>query len=231
MDERYSRQTMLAEIGEEGQQKLAKSSALVVGLGGLGAPVATYLTGAGVGRIGLCDNDVVSLSNLQRQTLYTEAEVGKPKVESACNRLSALSSQTVFDLHPDGVTPENAAELIAGYDLVVDCCDNFATRFLIDDTCALLGKTWVHGSIGEFHGQVTVFNHLKRRRYTELYPERDELLALPRTTSGVLGAVPGVIGALEASEALKLLAGFGEPSEGLLFTIDLLTLQTSLLKY
>ena len=180
---RYSRQTILAEIGEEGQKKLRSSSVLIVGLGGLGAPAATYLVGAGVGRVGLADNDVVSLTNLQRQTLYT------------------------------------------------DCCDNFATRYLIDDTCTLSGKPWVHGSIGEFHGQVSVFNHSQGRRYAELYPDRDALCALPRVTTGVLGAVPGVIGAIEASEALKILAGFGTIAEGTLFTIDLLTLRTTLLTF
>lgn len=228
---RYSRQTMLAEIGESGQQRLRDSSVLIVGLGGLGAPAATYLTGAGVGRIGLADNDVVSLSNLQRQTLYTEAQIGRPKTECALERLSAMSSDVTFELHPQGITTDNAAYILSRYDLVVDCCDNFATRYLIDDTCTRLGTPWVHGSIGEFHGQVSVFNHTLQRHYTELYPDRDALCALPRVTAGVLGAVPGVIGAIQANEALKILARFGTPCEGQLFTIDLLTLQTSLINY
>ncbi len=229
--QRYSRQTMLAEIGEEGQQLICQSSVLIVGLGGLGAPVATYLTGAGVGRLGLADSDVVSLSNLQRQTLYTESQIGMPKTDAAGHRLQAMSSDVQFELYPEGLILENAEDIVARYDLVVDCCDNFATRFLIDDVCLRLGKPWVHGSIGEFHGQVAVFNHTAGRRYAELYPDREALCNLPRKTAGVLGAVPGVVGALEASEAIKILAHFGTPTEGTLFTIDLLTLQTSLLTF
>lgn len=229
--ERYARQMLLPGFGEEGQRRLLASSALVVGLGGLGCPAALYLTGAGVGRIGLCDPDAVSLNNLQRQTLYSEARVGTPKTKAARERLSALNSNVTFELFPDGLTPVNAAEIVSRYDIVVDCCDNFATRYLIDDTCTLSGKPWVHGSIGEFHGQVSVFNHSQGRRYAELYPDRDALCALPRVTAGVLGAVPGVIGAIEASEALKILAGFGTIAEGTLFTIDLLTLRTTLLTF
>lgn len=228
---RYSRQTMLAEIGEEGQRRLLASSVLIVGLGGLGAAVATYLTGAGVGHIGLCDPDRVSLSNLQRQVLYTEQQIGMPKVEEAARRLGAQSSSTRFDLHPDGLTEENGETLAAGYDLLVDCTDNFSTRYLIDDICHRLGKPWVYGSIGEFRGQVAVMNHLNGRRYTDLYPDREALCALPRKTAGVIGAVPGVIGAIEASEALKLLAGFGDTLDGRLFSIDLLTLSTSIIEF
>lgn len=228
---RYSRQTMLAEIGEEGQRRLIASSVLIVGLGGLGAAVATYLTGAGVGRIGLCDPDRVSLSNLQRQVLYTEQQIGMPKVEEAARRLGSQSSSTRFDLHPDGLTEENGETLAAGYDLLVDCTDNFATRYLIDDICHRLGKPWVYGSIGEFRGQVAVMNHLNGRRYADLYPDREALCALPHKTAGVIGAVPGVIGAMEASEALKLLAGFGNPLDGKLFSIDLLTLSTLIIEF
>lgn len=228
---RYSRQTMLAEIGEEGQRRLLASSVLIVGLGGLGAAVATYLTGAGVGRIGLCDPDRVSLSNLQRQVLYTEQQIGMPKVEEAARRLGSQSSSTRFDLHPDGLTEENGETLAAGYDLLVDCTDNFATRYLIDDICHRLGKPWVYGSIGEFRGQVAVMNHLNGRRYADLYPDREALCALPHKTTGVIGAVPGVIGAMEASEALKLLAGFGNPLDGKLFSIDLLTLSTLIIEF
>ena len=228
---RYSRQTMLPQIGPEGQQRLTRSSALIIGLGGLGAPVATYLAGAGVGHIGLCDPDTVSLSNLQRQTLYTGAQVGQPKTRCAMQRLSAINSSLRYTLHPEGLTPSNATALIGAYDLVIDCTDNFATRYLIDDICAQLGKPWVHGSIGEFHGQATVFNHTLRRRYAELYPDREALCSLPRVTAGVLGAVPGVIGAIQASEAIKILAGFGTPLEGALFIIDFLTLETTTLKF
>ncbi len=229
--ERYARQTMLPEIGPEGQRRLAASSVLLVGVGGLGSPVALYLTGAGVGRLGLADPDTVSESNLQRQVLYTESQIGRPKPAAARERLAALSSSTRFDLHPEGLTAENARELVAAYDLVVECCDNFATRYLLDEACAEVGRPWVYGSIGAFHGQVSLFNGRTGRRYTELYPDREALCALPRSTAGVLGTVPGVIGAIEASEAIKWIAGFGEPLEGKLFTIDLKTLQTETIEF
>lgn len=222
---------MLQEIGEAGQQKIAAASVLIVGLGGLGAPVATYLTGAGVGRIGLCDPDTVSESNLQRQVLYEASQTGLPKAECAAARLSAMSPHTVFDVLKDGFTASNALRIAEGYDFVVDCCDNFATRYLIDDVCAALGKTWIYGSIGEFQGQVAVMNGKTGRRYIHLYPERDALCARPQKVGGVLGPVPGVVGALQASEALKVITGAGQPLDGRLFTINLLTLSTCLIEF
>lgn len=230
-DERYARQTALPEIGPTGQAMIERGSVLIVGLGGLGAPAATYLTGAGVGRIGLCDPDTVSLSNLQRQVLYTEAEVGLAKVDCAARRLAAISGHTVFEKYPDGITPENAREIIGAYDIVVDCCDNFATRYLIDDVCAELGKVWVYGSIGAFSGQAAVMNGAHGLRYNYLYPDREELEGQPAASGGVLGIVPGVIGAIEAGEALKLLGQFGEPLDGKLYVIDLKTLNTNILQF
>lgn len=229
--QRYTRQTMLPEIGERGQRRLAEASALVVGLGGLGSPVALYLTAAGIGRLGLADADVVSLSNLQRQVLYTARQVGEPKTRAARERLAALSPHTRFDLYDEGLTAENARRIVAEYDLVVDCCDNYPTRYLVDDACAAVGRPWVYGSIGAFHGQVSLFNGRRRRRYAELYPDREALCRRPRTAAGVLGPVAGVIGALEAAEAIKWLAGFGEPLDGRLLTLDLLTLQTELIEF
>lgn len=225
--DRYSRQTMLAEIGPEGQECLRRASVLIIGVGGLGSAVATYLAAAGVGHLGLADPDVVSLSNLQRQVLYSEAEIGQPKTERAAARLGALNSEVKITLHPEGITPENADALAAQYDLVVDCCDNFATRYLIDDACARAGRTWVYGSIGEFHGQVAVFGPESGRRYTDLYPDRQALCSLPRRVAGVLGTVPGVVGAIQATQAIELIAGFGQPLLGRLFTIDLKTLTTN----
>ena len=223
--ERYSRNIMLPQIGPEGQQRLLGSSVLVVGAGGLGSAALPYLVGAGVGHIGIADYDTVSLSNLQRQVLYTEDELDTPKTLAASRRLAAQNSSLRFSLFPEGFTPSNAREVAAPFDLLLDCTDNFAVRFLIDDTCADLGKPWVHGAIGEFHGQLTVFGHTLGRRYAELYPDRGALCSLPRRTLGVLGAVPGVIGAMQASEAIKLLAGFGTLLEGKLFTLDFLTME------
>ncbi|MDE7389269.1 MAG: HesA/MoeB/ThiF family protein [Muribaculaceae bacterium] len=224
---RYSRQIMLPEIGEEGQRRLSEASVLIVGVGGLGSPVAAYLAGAGVGTIGLADSDTVSLSNLQRQVLYSEVQIGGPKTECAAERLRGLNSDITVRLHPEGLTAENADELIGAYDLTVDCCDNYATRYLIDDVCARLGRRWVYGSIGEFHGQVSVFGDGKR--YSDIYADREALRGLPRRPAGVLGAVPGVIGAMEAAQAVELIAGFGNPLLGRLFTIDLKTMQTNLI--
>jgi len=228
---RYARQTMLPQIGADGQRRIAAASVLIVGLGGLGAPVASYLAGAGVGRLGLCDADTVSLSNLQRQILYAEAQLDMPKTDAAQARLSAISSATVFDLHAGGLTDDNAACIIACYDLVVDCCDNFATRYLIDDTCHALGKPWIYGSIGEFAGQLAVMGGRAGGRYSALYPDRAALCGRPRTVAGVLGPVPGVIGAMQAAEALKWLAGIESPLDGSVFAIDLLTLQTFTMKF
>ncbi|MDE6692239.1 MAG: HesA/MoeB/ThiF family protein [Muribaculaceae bacterium] len=220
--ERYSRQTILPEIGEEGQKRIMASSALIVGLGGLGAPVAMYLTAAGVGRIGLADRDTVSLSNLQRQVLYSEDSVGHSKTECAAERLHHLSSGTLFETHDEGLTEGNAVSLIGGYDIVLDCTDNFRTRMLIDDTCAITGKPWVHGAIDGFHGMVTVFNLKEKKRYADLYPDCHELRD-SKSMIGTFGVMPGVIGSIQASEALKVLGGFGEPLDGRLLMMDLLS--------
>ena len=224
--ERYSRQIMLAEIGKEGQEKLSKASVLIVGLGGLGCPVALYLTGAGIGRIGLCDKDTVSISNLQRQILYSEETEGLSKTTIAKRRLSELSSKTIFDLWKEGLTVCNAKEIISGYDLIIGCTDNHATRYLIDDTCLRLGKTWIHGAIEGFEGMVSTFSN-DGMRYSELFTERKSLSALPIASGGVIGPLPGIIGSLQASEAIKLICGFGDTLIGklLLFNLKEITLK------
>ncbi|MDE7421109.1 MAG: HesA/MoeB/ThiF family protein [Muribaculaceae bacterium] len=222
--ERYSRQIMLPEIGEEGQKKLAQASVLIVGLGGLGCPVALYLTGAGVGRIGLCDNDTISISNLQRQILYSEETEGRSKTTIACRRLRELSSKTVFDLWKDGLTDYNAREIISRYDLIIDCTDNHKTRYLIEDTCMELVKTWIYGAIGNFEGRVSTFIP-SGPRYSNLYPDKEILLNTPKSTGGVIGPLPGVIGSIQASEAIKLICGFGETLAGKILAIDLKNLQ------
>lgn len=228
MDERYSRQTMLPEIGEAGQKKLSRARVLIVGAGGLGSPAALYLTAAGVGTVGLVDDDVVSESNLQRQILYTEAEVGLPKVECAQRRLSGLNSNTHVVCHPTRLTAQNAYSIIDGYDLVVDGCDNAATRYLIDEVCACQGKPYVYGAIAEFRGQVSVFNYRGGPRYSDLYP-RPETLP-PPSTGSVVGVLPGIVGCTEAAEAIKIIIGCGEVLSGKLYLIDLLSLRHEIIE-
>lgn len=226
LTERYARQIMLPDVGEEGQRRLAAASVLVVGVGGLGSAVSLYLAAAGIGRIGLVDDDRVSLSNLQRQVLYTEAEVGESKVLCARKRLQALSPHTQIDTYAERLTPRNAERLVAPYDLVVDGCDNFATRYLIDEICHRQGKPYVYGSIGEFHGQVSVFGYRGGMRYRDLFPEQELLSSAPAKALGVMGTTPGFIGCLEASEVLKIVTGIGDVLRNRLFTIDMLTMES-----
>lgn len=227
--ERYARQTMLAEIGEEGQRVLAGKKVLVVGVGGLGSAAAIYLAGAGVGTIALLDPDTVSISNLQRQVLYEQSQTGMEKAEMAAARLRALNPDISVISCAQSLTAENAADAVSGFDLVLDCTDNYATRYAIDDGCAARGVPWVYGSIGEFQGQLSLFNGPSGTRYTDLYPDREALTSAPRRTLGVLGAVAGVIGAMQAAEAVKYLLGFGRTLDARLFCIDLLTMHTTLL--
>ena len=228
---RYSRQIMLGEIGIEGQRKLAGASVLLVGAGGLGSAIALYLTGAGIGRLGIVDGDTVSESNLQRQVLYTEQEVGQPKSDCARRRLQALSSATQIDVYPFFLTRENALPVIRQYDIVVDGCDNYATRYLLDDCCREAGIPYVYGSIGEFRGQVSVFNYRGGMHYRDLFPDEQGQTSQPKTVGGVLGVVPGIVGAAEAAEVIKIVTGCGEPLRNKLFTIDVLTMQTDIFEF
>ncbi len=226
LTELYARQTMLAEIGLQGQRKLSEASVLVVGVGGLGSASTLYLTAAGVGRIGIVDDDTVSLTNLQRQVLYAQEDVGQCKTERARARLQALSPHTLIDQYPVRLTKDNAEELIAGYDVVVDGCDNFTTRYLIDDVCHLLGKPYVYGSIGAFHGYVSVFNFRGGRRFRDLFPDEEAMVCAPKQTLGVVGVTAGTIGCLEAAETIKIIVGCGNVLRNRLFTIDLLTMES-----
>ena len=229
--ERYNRQIILPEVGEEGQERLKQAKVLIVGVGGLGSPIATYLAGAGVGTLGLVDDDVVSESNLQRQVLYSEAEVGLPKAVQAKKRLNALNSEINITAYPTRLTPENAEEIISQYDIVVDGCDNFATRYLINDTCVKCGKVYVYGAIRAFDGQVSVFNYNGGANYRHLCPNEEELLTMPAPPKGVLGVTPGVVGAVEATEVLKIIGGYGEVLSGKLWVIDLKTMCSHLITY
>lgn len=229
--ERYQRQIALPEIGEEGQALLSQARVLIVGVGGLGSPIALYLAGAGVGCLGLVDDDCVSLSNLQRQILYTEQEVGQPKALCAARRLCQLNSSITIHPYPQRLTAETIDEILCQYDLVVDGCDNFATRFLINDHCAKRGIPYIYGGICGFEGQVSVFPNdgTSRSSYRTLYPDEAATLAMPHPSKAVIGVTPGIVGCVEAAEAIKLICHVGEPLVDRLWTIDLRTMQTYLI--
>lgn len=233
MNERYNRQIVLPEIGEAGQRKLQAASVLIVGAGGLGSPVSLYLAGAGVGRIGLVDNDTVSLSNLQRQVLYSENQLGESKAAHARDRLLALNSEITVQAYPFRLTVGNAAEIIGSYDLVVDGCDNFATRYLVNDVCVALGKPYIYGAICGLEGQVSVFNYPPGtgKSYRDLYPDEEEMCGMPPPAKGVVGVTPGLVGCAEANEAIKLICGYGELLAGKLWTIDLRTMECHLVAF
>ena len=228
---RYDRQMILPEIGEDGQQKLKQAKVLIVGVGGLGSPIALYLTGAGVGCIGLVDDDVVSISNLQRQVLYSEKELGKPKAICAAERLSALNSEITIRTYPIRLTEENAQEIISQYDIVVDGCDNFSTRYLINDICVKWGKVYVYGAIRAFEGQVSVFNYQGGPDYRHFFPDETEMLSMPHPPKGVLGVTPGIIGCAEAAEVLKIIGEYGKVLSGKLWTINIKTMETHLISF
>lgn len=229
--ERYNRQIILPELGKEGQQHLQRAKVLIVGVGGLGSPIALYLTGAGVGTIGLVDDDVVSISNLQRQVLYSESEVGLSKAIQAKKRLEALNSEVQINAYPTRLTKDNASNIIHPYDIIVDGCDNFATRYLINDTCVQQGKVYVYGAIRAFDGQVSVFNYQGGPNYRHFFPDEAEMLSMPHSPKGVLGVTPGMVGCAEAAEVLKIIGGYGEVLSGKLWTIDLKTMETHLISF
>lgn len=225
--ERYSRHLMLKSIGESGQQLLLDARVLVVGAGGLGAPVLQYLVAAGVGNIGIVDADVVSVSNLQRQILYREADVALPKAEKARETLLALNADVNIDTYPVMLEEANAEAIISKYDMVVGATDNFESRLLIDNITKAQGKPFVHGSIGEFEGQVSVFNYRGGISYQDLFaqPSESEELSL-----GVMGVLPGIIGSLQATEVIKIICGIGEVLANKLMIYDALTCEMQVVK-
>jgi len=220
---RYARHLILPEVGEAGQEALKRGSVLIVGAGGLGSPVGLYLAAAGVGRIGIVDFDEVDASNLHRQVLYGTSDVGRPKLEAARARLHDLNSEIAIDTHSAALTSENALEILANYDVVVDGTDNFPTRYLVNDACVLLGKPNVYGSIFRFEGQASVFSAQDGPCYRCLYPEPPPPHLVPSCAEGgVLGVLPGVIGTIQATETIKLLTGIGETLIGRLLLFDAL---------
>ncbi|KAA3658287.1 MAG: molybdopterin-synthase adenylyltransferase MoeB [Calditrichaeota bacterium] len=221
--ERYNRHLLLPEIGIAGQQRLKEAKVLCVGSGGLGSPVLLYLAAAGVGRLGIMDFDVVDASNLQRQILFSTSAIGKSKVESASQKLHELNSHTKTDRLDFRLTAENATDVFPAYDVIVDCTDNFPTRYLINDACEMLGKPNVYGSIFRFEGQVSVFNYQNGPGYRDLYPEPPEHGLVPDcATAGVLGILPGLIGTIQATEVIKILLELGNTLAGRLLLYDAL---------
>lgn len=234
---RYSRHLLLNELSAEGQLKLKYSKVLVIGAGGLGSPVLQYLTAAGVGTIGIVEFDIVDESNLQRQILYTTADIGKPKVECAIARLSAQNNLVKFIPHKEALSNVNALEIIKQYDVVIDGTDNFATRYMVNDACVILNKPLVYGSISRFEGQVSVFNYIDEQgkrsaTYRCLFPEPPSPDSAPNCSEvGVLGVLPGIIGSMQANEAIKIITGIGEVLAEKLFMINVLTMETYLVAY
>jgi adenylyltransferase/sulfurtransferase len=234
--ERYSRHIIIPEFNIEGQKKLKNAKVLVIGTGGLGAPLLLYLTAAGVGTIGIVDMDVVDDSNLQRQVLFTVKDVGRPKVEVAAERLAQLNPFVKFVTYNTQFHSSNAFDILKDYDIVADGTDNFPTRYLVNDASVLLGKTNVYGSIFRFDGQVTVFNYIDENgngpNYRDLYPEPPPPGLVPSCAEGgVLGVLPGIVGSLQASEVIKVITGVGEPLVGRLFTFDALNFETRILRF
>ena len=228
--ERYSRHLRLPDIGLHGQQVLEASRVLLVGAGGLGSPAAYYLAAAGIGHLRIADDDVVDRSNLQRQILHTDARIGMAKVESAAITLNALNPRTRIDAVAERVTSANVERLLDGVDVVIDGADNFPARYLLNDACVKLGKPLVYGAVHRFEGQVSVFDAGRHRGvapcYRCLFPQPPPPDAAPNCAeAGVLGVLPGVIGLLQATEAIKLLLGIGEPLRGRLLQFDALAMR------
>ena len=224
--DRYSRHIMLSEIGESGQKKLLEAKILVVGLGGLGSAASYYLAAAGVGHLGIVDSDTVEISNLQRQILHSVASIGMPKTASAEKTIAALNPDVKIVTYQEKLTSENAIEIIQDYDMVVDGCDNLLTRYVMNDACYMKNKPYVHGSILQFEGRATVFLPGEGPCYRCLYPAPppEEMMPGPQDI-GLLGALPGVIGVIEATEAIKLILGMGRTLEGRMLIYDALNME------
>uniref|UniRef100_A0A832M459 Probable adenylyltransferase/sulfurtransferase MoeZ n=1 Tax=Oscillatoriales cyanobacterium SpSt-402 TaxID=2282168 RepID=A0A832M459_9CYAN len=229
--ERYSRHLILPEVGLEGQKRLKAASVLCIGTGGLGSPLLLYLAAAGVGRIGIVDFDVVDRSNLQRQVIHGTSWVGKPKIHSAKDRILEINPYCQVDLYETRLSAENALQIAEPYDIVVDGTDNFPTRYLVNDTCVLLGKPNVYGSIYRFEGQATVFNYEDGPNYRDLYPEPPPPGLVPSCAEGgVLGILPGIIGVIQATETIKIILGKGTTLNGRLLLFNALDMKFRELK-
>jgi adenylyltransferase/sulfurtransferase len=233
---RYSRQILLPGFGREGQEKLKKSKVLVIGAGGLGAPILLYLAAAGVGTIGILDFDVVDESNLQRQVLFTTADIGKLKAELAAQKIKALNPTITTHVFNVYLSSANAIEIFSGYDLIADGSDNLPTRYLVNDACTLLNKPLIYGAIFQFEGQVSVFNELMKGgsrgpTYRDLFPYPPPPEMVPSCSEGgVIGVLPGIIGSMMANETIKVITGIGSSLSGRLLLFDALDFTTRFLK-
>jgi adenylyltransferase/sulfurtransferase len=234
--ERYSRHLIIPEFNLEGQTKLKRAKVLIVGTGGLGAPLLQYLSAAGIGTIGILDFDVVEDHNLQRQVLFTTEDVGKSKVEAAAARIKAQNPYIKINIHQTRLSSENALEIIKDYDVVADGTDNFPTRYLVNDACVILGKPNVYASIFRFEGQLSVFNHKRDDgsrgpNYRDLFPTPPPPGLVPSCAEGgVIGVLPGILGSLQANEVIKVISGVGDVLDGRIFLFDASTFQTRTLK-
>ena len=229
---RYARHISLPDVGVEGQQKIDESKVLVIGAGGLASPVLLYLAAAGVGEIGIIDDDIVDLSNLQRQIIHSEAEIGKLKVESAKQRIASINSSVKITTWNVRLTPDNAQDICSNWDLIIDGTDNIPTRYLVDDICMIIGIPWVYGSIYRFEGQVSVFNYQDGPCYRDLFPEPPPANLIPSCADGgVFGVLPGIIGSLQATEAIKIILNRGQILTGKLLVYDAEAMSFRILKY
>lgn len=229
---RYSRQTILNDVGEGGQEKLLAAKVLVVGAGGLGCPILQYLTAAGVGTIGIIDGDVVEESNLQRQILFTENELGLKKVVCAKEKLSPLNSGVRFVTYDYFLSAENALDIFSHYDLIIDGSDNFSTRYLVNDAAVICGKTFISGSILKFEGQVSVYNYNNGPTYRCLFPEPPSAGEIPSCSeAGVIGGIAGIAGSMMVMEAVKIILKINSVLSGKLWIYDALALQTRILEF
>ena len=224
--ERYSRHIILKEVGGKGQKKLLDGKVMVIGAGGLGAPIALYLAAAGVGTIGIADADVVDLSNLQRQVIHFTADVGKPKVESAREKMEAMNPDVTVRTYQEWISAANIARIIADYDFVIDGTDNFAAKFLINDACVMAGKPYSHGGILQFDGQTMTVKPGESPCYRCIFPAPPPKDAIPTCSqAGVIGVLPGVLGTIQATEAIKYLLGQGDLLAGRLLTYNALRMR------
>ncbi len=229
--ERYNRHIILPEIGIKGQEKLNKAKVLVVGAGGLGSPVLTYLGAAGIGNIGIVDNDVVSLSNLQRQILYKTSDINQAKAHKAKERLLENNPDIIIKTFITRLNSENSAEIAKEYDIIVDCTDNYDSRYIIDTASKLLGIPMVYASISKFSGQVSVFNYNGSKSYKDLFSEQPNVDENDESRLGVLGVLPGIIGSIQANEVVKIILNIEGVLKNKLFLLNTKTMETNILEF